>query len=92
MVPDSFLEKDVESDKELLQLSIQEDEADQYDIEWKSEYGEDLFLVFSRNLDDNGKPISDYEIQQVKNSFDEVVDLDRLTALTLEQYIFEEES
>lgn len=90
LAPDAFLEKEVETDRELLQLSIQEDEADTYGIEWQSEYGEDLFLVFSRSLDDDGKPVSDFEIVKVSNSFDEVIELDRLTTLVLEQYVFEE--
>lgn len=87
MTPDSFEYVDMESEVEEVQMSLTEDEAVDLGIEWEAAWGDTLFFVLCREINEFRKPMSDLEISKVLNSFEEPVVLGLITSLIVEDYV-----
>lgn len=91
LTPDAFEYVDMESEIEELNMSLTEDEADELGIEWEDTWGDTLFLTFSREVDEFRKPVSDFELFKVLNSFEEYTELGLVSSLIVEEYVNNEE-
>ena len=92
LLPDMFEYLEVESEIEEFKLSIMEDDAEEYGIDWNDTYGDTLFLTFTREVDESRKAISDFSMVRVVNTFEEEVELGYSDCITLEEYVNNQEN